>query len=62
MCYISALTRAIVLSKNVHLGFKAIAIDTNNISYTVRYGLRGKARFVMNLPCMWIFIIWAEAS
>ena len=45
MGYISALTQASVSirSKNVRLWFKVIAKDTNNISYTVRYGLGGKA-------------------
>ena len=36
--------------------------DTNNISYTVRYSLGLKAQLVRNLPCMQIFVIWAEAS
>ena len=51
MGYISALTHASVLirSKNVHLLFKVTAKDTNNISYTVRYGLGGKAQLVRNL-------------
>ena len=42
MGYISALTQASVLirSKNVGLLFKVIAKDTNNMSYTVRYGLK----------------------
>ena len=63
MGYISALTLASVLklSKNVHLLFKVITKDTNNISYTVIYGLGGKARLVRNLPCMHIFAIWAQA-
>ena len=41
MGYILALTQVSVLiwSKNVRLWFKVIAKDTNNISYTVRYGL-----------------------
>ena len=54
MSNISALTQASVLirSKNVRLCFKGIAKDTNNLSYTVRYGLRGKAQLVRNLPCM----------
>ena len=39
--YISALTQAsvLILSKDVLLRFKVIEKDTNNISYTVRYGL-----------------------
>ena len=49
-------------SKNVHLRFKVIAKDTKNISYTVRYGLGAKAQLVRNIPCMQIFVIWAEAS
>ena len=47
MGYISALTKARVLiiqSKNVRLGFKVMAKDNNNISYTVRYGFRVKAQ------------------
>ena len=42
--------------------FKVITKDTNNISYAVRYGLGGKAQSVRNLPCMQIFVIWAQAS
>ena len=40
MVYISALTQASVLMKHECLSviFKVIAKDTNNISYTVRYG------------------------
>ena len=38
------------------------AKGTNNISYTVKYGLGWKAQLVRNLPCMQIFVIWAEAS
>ena len=36
--------------------------STNNISYTVRYDLGGTTQLVRNLPCMQIFIIWAQAS
>ena len=42
--------------------FKVIAIDTNNISYTIRYGLREKHELVKNFSCMQIFVIWTEAS
>ena len=42
--------------------FKVIAKEANNISYTVWYGLGGKAQFVRNLSCMQIIVIWAEAS
>ena len=43
---------------------KVTAKDTNNISdsYIVRYGLGLKAQLVKNLPCMRIFVIWAEVS
>ena len=34
--------------------FKVMAKDNNNISYTVRYGLGGKAQLMLNLPCMHI--------
>ena len=34
-----------------------IAKDSNNISYTVRYGLEGKVQFVRNLPCMQTAVI-----
>ena len=41
---------------------KVIAKDTNNISYTVRSDLGGKAQLVRNLPCMQIFVILAVVS
>ena len=64
MGYILALAQASMLiwSKNVCVWLKATAKDTNNISYTVRYGLGWKAQLVRNLPCMQIFVFWAEAS
>ena len=64
MVYISTLTQASVLisSKNVHLRIKVMAKDTNNISCTVSYGFGEKAQLVRYLPCMQIFVMWAQAS
>ena len=64
MGYISAFTHVSVLiwSKNVCLWFKVIAKAINSISYSLRYGLGGKAQLVRNLPCIQIFVIWSQAS